>query len=168
MAYATASDMIKRFDSRVVGDLVADNGTSVDEDDLASNAKLTAALSSASGQLNAAVLQGERYTVADLTGLTGDGSEFLKQITCELAFGLLWQRKPYADDNLARKEATERMSDWLHRLRGGEWVFDVNENKEAGRPKVSTVTRIQARDENLIVDRMAGNYFPPRRTYRDR
>jgi phage gp36-like protein len=168
MAYADASDIIKRYDSRILGNLVADDGETVDEDDLSANAKLTAALAAASGQVNAAILVGERYAADDLTGLTGDSKEFLKTIVCEIAFGMLWRRKPYTDDNAGRKEAVERADEWLKRLRGGEWVFDIDVKKEAGRPTVETVTRVEAQEQNLIVDQVRSHFFPRRRTYRNR
>lgn len=169
MPYATPDDMIARFDVRTLGDLSADDGTRVSSANLAINAKLVASLSDASGQLEAACLQGERYSIEDLGGLKGDSESFLVRIVCDLALGYLWRRKLYVDENAARLEAVQRADEHLTRLRSGEWVFDVTENKEAGRAKVATIPRDTiSNDWHLFVDRVRGKLYPPRRSYRNR
>ena len=168
MAYATAADFILRYDAKIVGDLVRDDGVTEDEDDLASNDALTAILSSASGVLNAAALQGERYTTATLAALTGDAAAFLKTIVCDIAFVQLWQRKPYPQYNDLVKASAERCDQWLERIRGGAWVFDVDANKDAGTPKVETIGAASIALQNPFVDSARGSYFPARRTNRGR
>ena len=51
MAYATAADLIARFDWRIIGDLASDSGTQVTEGALANKSKVTAALNDASGRV---------------------------------------------------------------------------------------------------------------------
>lgn len=169
MAYATPDDMIARFDVRTLGDLSADDGSQVSASGLATNAKIIACLSDASGQVEAACLQGERYTIEDLGGLTGDSESFLVRIVCDLALGYLWRRKLYVEENAARLESVQRADEHLTRLRSGEWVFDVTEVKEAGRAKVRTITRQEVSNNyHLFVDRVRGKLYPRRRSYRDR
>jgi len=169
MPYATPDDMIARFDVRTLGDHAADGDTRVSAADLVTNAKMIAMLADASGQVNAACLQGERYSVEDLGGLTGDSAAFLVRLTCDIAFGHLWRRRPYTDDNEARAEAIRQADDHLTRLRDGEWVFDVAENKEAGRAKVIGVRRsVVSRDWKLVADRVRGKLYPRRRSFQDR
>lgn len=171
MGYATVADMVDRFDERNLGDIVADDGTRVTNVTptflLRINPKMIAALDSASGQVNAACLQGERYSVDDLAGLKGDSKAYLVHITCVVALGALWQRKLYTEDNPARTEALQRMDQELTRLRDGEFVFDVTAAKEAGRGDVSTVSRSVIQNQwNLVVERVRGKLYPPRRTFR--
>lgn len=169
MAYATPDNMIERFDVRTLGDLSSDDGTRITASGLKTNAKIVASLSDASGQLEAACLQGERYTIEDLGGLTGDSESFLVRIVCDLALGYLWRRKFYVEENPARLEAVQRADEHLTRLRSGEWVFDVTEVKEAGRAKVRTITRQEVSNNyHLFVDRARGPFYPRRRSYRNR
>lgn len=166
MAYANAEDLCQRYDERILQDICKDDGER--ETDLSNNDKITTALSSASGILNAACLQGERYTVADLEALTGDSTEFLKTLVCDLAFIALWQRKPYPQYNDQVKATQERSEEWLDRLRNGAWVFNIDAAKEAGRPEVETQTVQAISQQNLFVDTSRGKFLPIRRTNRNR
>lgn len=166
MAYATSADLTKRFDERILKDICKDDGTR--ETDLSANAAVTMALSSASGILNAACLQGDRYQVSDLEALTGDSAEFLKSLVCDLAFVILWQRKPYPQYSEQVKATQERTEEWLEYLRGGAWVFNIEENIDAGKPKIETVTAAAIRQQNLFVEQARGKLLPRRRTNRNR
>lgn len=166
MAYATSADLCLRFDERILQDLCRDDGER--ETDLSGNDVITTSLSSASGILNAACLQGERYSVSDLEGLTSDSAAFLKTLVCDLAFIVLWQRKPYPQYSDQVKQIQERSEEWLDRLRGGAWVFNLDAAKDAGNPEVETVTISAIRQQNLFVEQARGNYFPNRRTNRNR
>ncbi len=171
MPYATPADMILFFDSRTIGDLVSDDTTRVSEANQATNAKLIGALDAASGQINAACLQGERYTIADIGGLIGDSRAFLEQLTCELTMAVLWRRKPYSEDNQSQVDAIQRADETMKRLRSGEWVWDVADNKAAGRAEVKGISRNEmTRDWALVADRLRGKgkLFPRRRTFQNR
>lgn len=164
-AFATPTDFLNRYDVRTVGDICSDDGTRVTESALATNDKLTTALNTATGQILAAVLQGERYTAADLAAMTGESAAYLTDLTCRIAFWLLWQRKPYTDDQ-QRMEAKERADQALELLRTGAHVFDITANKEAGRANIDTVTRTEIQDNwELFVDKARGHFYPARRTY---
>ena len=168
MGYASPDDMISRFDVRTLGDLCGDASTRITATLLETNPKMIAALDSAAGKINAACLQGERYSVDDLAGLKGDSKAFLVDINCVVAWGNLWRRKGYTEDNMVRANAIQDANDELRRLRTGEHVFDVLEQKQAGRADVSTVPRETiGRDWNLVNDRMRGHIYPRRRSFRD-
>jgi hypothetical protein len=167
-AFATTADMLLRYDARTLGDLCSDVGTRIPEALLVSDPKLVALLDTATGQIKAAVLRGDRYKTVDLESLTGESREYLVDMTCRIAFWLLWQRKPYSDDQ-NRMEAKKGADEALELLRTGAHVFDVDTAIEAGKPYVETVTRTEiANNWNLVADRCRGRFFPARRTYANR
>lgn len=167
-AFATPADLLLRYDVRTLGDICSDDGIRVSETNLLTDQKVTTALDSATGQIMAAVLRGERYTAADLATMTSESRDYLKDLTCRIAFWLLWQRKPYPDDQ-NRMEAKKNADEALELLRTGQHIFDIAETIEAGKPDVETVTRTEIADYwNLFVDRARGRYYPSRRSYADR
>lgn len=173
-AFATAADMITRYDVRLLGDLCADDGSRVTEAALKSttspNPIMAAALDSASGKVKAAVLRAGRYTVMQLEALTGESQAYLVDLTCQIAFWMLWRRRPYSEAYDSQlKNAKEAYDESLESLRTGDEIFEVDVVIEAGKPKIETVTRVESKDFNLAVDQArGGNFYPRRRTYRDR
>lgn len=159
-AYATADDIANYKDARRLGDLVSDDGTRVAAGSLSGNAKLEAALEAASGEVESAVFVGERYSTADLSGLTGNSLAYLKKIVCDIAYAILWERKAEADPEL-RADAIERSQRHLKMLRSGERIFDVDEAKDAGLPKLVQASRVELDRMNYIRDRTR-NFFPER------
>lgn len=163
MAYATAAQLLARFDARTIGDLVADDGNRVSVQSLLTpHDNITAALDDASGEIDAALLQGKRYTSAELTALTGNSAAYLVRITCQIAFWLLWERRPSLDEE-SYEAAKDRARKALERLRRGEHVFDVDGAKEAGLPEqhtptISTISRL-----NLTVEEARKGFYPARR-----
>jgi phage gp36-like protein len=169
-ALATASDMIARYSAEQLGDLCGGVGQRVAEVDLASNSKMTAALSTATGYAKATLLRAEHYSEADLDALTGESLDFLKDIVCRFAHWFLWRRKKYlGDKDPARQEAYEDFKEALQMLKDGAWVLNVTANKEAGRGQVDTATRVDIQSNwELMVDKMRGRALPRRRSYRNR
>ena len=169
MAYADAEDLVARFDAKVIGDMAADDGKTIAESDLGSDAKVTAALASASGQVNAAVTRGNRYLIADLTALTGDDLAFLKDIVCKIAYVNLDARKQYTQSNENTTAMREEYNIWLEHLSNGDWIFGVDGTKDAGLLNVDTITRVDIRNNwELWVDKGRGHIYPTRRTYKRR
>ncbi len=163
MAYADADDLIARFDSRTIGDLASDSGEPVEEANFGTDAKIAAALSSASGEINSAVQQAGLYSTTELAALTGDDAEFLKQLTCDLAMGRLLMRRPgkYDPDTYARliESAHER----LDAIRRGINLFNIEEKKSAGQPSIDGPTAVDYVRLNMIPERAKG-YYPARST----
>lgn len=162
MAYASAADLILRKDVRVLGDLVADDGTRVAAGSLAANAVLAAMLDDASGEIDASLRQGDKYTVANLAALTGNSLAHLKRITCDIAFWLLWERRPTYGDEEMRDDVWQRAKRALDALKAGREVFDVAENVDAGNADLETPSFAQIQQQNLIVDQARGPYYPQR------
>jgi len=166
-SFADGSDLLERYDARTVGDLAEDLGARVAAADIPTSANVVTALSGATGEILSSVARAARYTQADLVALTGEDLAYLKDLTCAIAFWRLWKRRPYTDDAI-RKEAREEYESILKMLRSGETIFAVAEVIDAGKPQIETVTRVEAPNWQLVVDRCRGRFFPSRRTYRNR
>lgn len=160
-AYATAADLMKRKDVRVLGDLVSDNSVRVKKPDLSTDENLLAALMDASGEIEAAVLQAKRYTTDQLAALTGNSKQYLISLTCTIAFGLLHERRTSNDeDDGGREEAQKRARQALESLRKGQTIFDVEEVKEAGLPSTHEPTVTSIQNLNLTVNEARGHFYP--------
>lgn len=146
-AYASASDLSARYDVRVLCQLASDDDEALDEADLAANAKVLAALKTASGRVEASVLKGQRYTAANLGQLTGVASDYLKGLVCDLAFERLRRRRP----EVMAKPApayTEALED-LKGLGEGALLFGTVEHEEAGLPELTVETPTEVETRNL-------------------
>ncbi|MBE41884.1 MAG: hypothetical protein CL480_11360 [Acidobacteria bacterium] len=175
-AFADSADMLARYDARTLGDLLADDGTRVTTGNMAANTRLSAALKSATGRLKAAVLRAERYTVDDIANMQSSGhanydeesSEYLKTLTCDVAFWEIWKAKPHRGNHASdRKEAREASDLAIAAMTSGAEVFNVPRITDAGTPKVATVTRAEIESEwMLAVDQARGRFYPRRRSYR--
>lgn len=164
MAFATSADLVNRYDARTLGDLVNDDGSRATEAELEVSAKVTAALESASGMVLSACVKGGRYTAAELSALTGDSLAHLVDLTCRIAFWLLWKRRPWSDKyENQRNEAKKHNDEALEMLRSGQEVFAVDRAIEAGSPEVIGVDLTEVLSWNLVVDRARGSFYPPRR-----
>lgn len=159
-AYATPADMIERYDARIIGDLVADDNTQVAAGSLPADAVLLKFLEDASGAIEAALLAGQRYAVADLTGLTGHAKEHLVRITCDLAMAYLLRRRAAYDPE--RAEAQHKLAErYLEQLRKGVNVFGLDEQIAAGVVEHVGLTTVDFQNLNLTRDRVL-NYYPRR------
>ena len=119
MSYATPAQMLERFDARVIGDLVSDSDSQVSAAELLTDPILQAMLDDASGDIEAALLVGGRYTVADLSGLTGNAQKHLVRICCEVAKAYLLRRRVSYNPEKDKAEI-ELAEHHLERLRSGE------------------------------------------------
>ncbi len=162
MAYASASDLTARYDTRIIQDLASDTGTAVSSGALATDAKVAAALDDASGRIDSALTVARIYSTDDLDDLTGNSLALLKRITCELAMAFLISRRQekLLDGSVA--EVEQKSEDYLDRLRKGERLFGEAESaKDAGLPSVDGPTAVQYNELNLLPDRTR-NFYPSR------
>lgn len=159
MAYATATDLLKRYDARVLGDLINDAGVRQTPTQMLTDANILAALSDATSTINSAVLLSDRYTVVELQLLTGDDAALLVRLCCDIAYCLLVQRRGTDVKTLSQCQKCEET---LNAIRDGLRVFNIQANKDAGlttRGFPSTQTFA-----NLNLERdYAGKFFPVRR-----
>jgi phage gp36-like protein len=164
MVYATSSDLIIRYDKQTIADLLSDTGTPVADGNLATDSKLLAILTAASGRVDAAVMVSDNYTSEELAALTGNSLALLKDIVCDLAMVRLLRRRPEKFGDEGTVAAFKEAEEYLDRLRRGERLFDVTSHKEAGLPTVDGPTANDYANLNLIPDRT--KHFYPRRTGR--
>lgn len=153
--YATPTDALQYFDARTLGDALGDANARLAPSDVVANANLQALLDAASGELEASVLRGQRYTAANLGELTGTGRAFLKRIVCYLAvYPLLWRRNPLGPkpDGLAWVEEQKQQ------LEQGAAVFGLLEAQRAGVASLVTRAAGDAQDRRRTVTR-AGRLF---------
>lgn len=160
-SYATPVDLMKRYDVRDIGDLADDTNSQVSAANLPTDPNVLAALADASGDIESALLAGNRYTTDDLEGLAGNTLSKLVRLTCDIAMGYLLARRPNHDPerNKAFREQTHFM---LERLRKGENVFDLAPQKDAGVIEHATPTAVDVSKLQLMRDRTQ-NYYPTRR-----
>lgn len=160
-SYAAPAQMLERHDARTLGDLVADDGVRRTSTQLLTDANLQAALDDASGAIEASLLQGKRYSTVDLTALTGNSQKYLIRLTCAIAFGLLYERRPaYQSD--ARDDAMNRAEEALEKLRRGEHIFNLDDAKDAGMPSITGPTTVELDRLNLMTTQARGKFYPRR------
>lgn len=161
-AYATSADLIKRFDTNVIGDLASDTGTPIASSAFSTDDNITAALADATGEINSAVMVADLYTAAELAAVTGEDLEFLKRLTCDLAMGYLMGRRPEKYGEQAVK-LVEVARAHLELIRSGKRLFNIQAKKDAGQPSIDGPTAVDYDNLNLIPDRTR-NFYPARAT----
>lgn len=161
MSYATPADFLKRYDARITGDLVRDDDEQATPAELLDDDNLQAALDDASGDIDSALIVGERYTPLDLQALTGNSQTLLIRMCCDIAMAYLLRRRPSkdADRDAARLELAEKH---LQRLQDGDQVFYRGDTVDhAGVIDTTGPSTVQLTNLNLIRGRTQ-NYYPER------
>ena len=158
--YAEPSDMLERYDANDIGDLVSDDGTQVSSTLLLQNVKLISALNDASGEIDAALFAGNRYTPTQLASLQGHSRSHLIRITCDLAMARLLQRRPGRDPEKL-KSFLELTAGYLKDLRLGANVFAIATVLDAGNIEATGLSVVDYSTNGLIRDRTR-NYYPAR------
>lgn len=165
--YASATDLINRYSPAVLGDLASDDGVRVVEANLAANTKVQTALATATGKVKASILQGGRYTPDEIASMTNpsdlaydaESSALLADITCRVAFWLLWQRKPWSDQHEnQRKQAEADSESQLDRLRKGIEIFNIGKAVDSGLPQGTGMTAVQS--QYSWAARARGRFYP--------
>jgi phage gp36-like protein len=160
MAYATVADLLLRYDSRRIGDLVSDNDTRVTN--LADNVVVLEALKDASSMIDSSCRVANRYSQNDLNNLTSEAANLRKRLCCDLAFGYLIQRRGYGAAELeTMAPGYINALDYLEKLRQGERVFDTTTHPDAG----NTHRTVVSKDISFLATE-ADRYFGSRKTDR--
>lgn len=158
-AYAKIGDLTARYDSRAIGDLVSDQGSRQSVGDLASNGSVQAALDDAAGLINAACNVSERYTTNELNDLTGVNKALLIRINCDLAFGLLVQRR---GNDPAKCVGYVSSMEYLEEIKDGKRIFASPADVAAGLEQINFPSLANYNQLNLVRD-VSGRFFPVRR-----
>jgi phage gp36-like protein len=158
MAYATGQELVKRYDVDLIGDLAQDEREPLDRSVVASHPNVAAALDDASGEIDVALLVGQRYLPEQLTTLTGFSRNHLVRITCAIAMSLLFERRPGMRPEIAEAIA-KKAREHITALNRGDNVFGIQENLDAGTIDTATIATVDIENLNLLPQRMP-RYFP--------
>lgn len=158
--HADGDDLIARYDVDVVGDLATDDRNSQDRIEVPTDPNVAVALESASGEVEGALISGGRYSIDDLTGLTGSSLALLKTIVCAVAMRDLLERRPGSYPELLEK-IQAKVDRWLEQLTSGAALFGSLEDThaDAGTPTVDGPSTAKMDELNLLPSRMS-RYFP--------
>lgn len=157
MSYATAEDMVARFDESLLRDLCSDGDTPVV--DLAGSAKMVAALATGAGKIEAAVYVSNNYTPAELATLTGNSLALLVDLNCGLAMGTLLRRRPGRAADDVQKAIIEEANEMLEQIRSGTRLFTLEVHAESGLPTIGGPTAVDYSRLNMITSRTR-NFYP--------
>lgn len=156
MSYATPTDLLKRYDARVCGDVCSDSGSRLSQADIAGDTNVQTALDDASGLINTYTLIGNRYTIEELTNLTDVDQATLIRLCCDLAFAYLVQRRGLDVNNYPQLQIAYES---LARLRDGGTIFNVAADVEKGQVTASFPSISQVYNLNLAVTAATPRFF---------
>lgn len=157
-AYAVIADVLERYDARQAAVLLSDTGTALTPVELAASTVLATLILDASGTVETALLQGNRYKPAQLETLTGNSLAYLKRLVCELTILYLIRRRPQG-------EWDSKPYDWvnaeLKKLQDGVNLFNLEDLSAANAslPMLSTPSLVAVETNGLIRNRTK-HFFP--------
>lgn len=140
--YATAADLLVRYDRRMVADLISDSGLS--DPNPTTSAVVSAALADASAEIDRAALYGKRYTLDDLALLGTAEDPTLKRMACDLAMGLLYARRGRGVPD-GHQEMIDATRDALEDLRAGRHILPLDPQINAQTVSVYRPSRTELR-----------------------
>jgi len=158
-AFATADELVDRFDERTIRDLLSDTDEPAAQVPLSDNTRLAAIMDSASGMVLSAALAGNNYTEAELNALTGIAKAWITDLTCQLVFARLARRRPGRFDAAYLESLEEPARQWLDDLRHGKRILPVANHLEASTMTVDGPTAVDYDRLNLITSRTR-HFFP--------
>ncbi len=150
-AYLPVTECVKRVDQRTVGDWCSDNGTRVTPSELLTDPNLAAALLSASGMLESAILKAERYEPDDIAALIATpsaGQAYIYEVLTRLTEGLLWQRRPSI---APYPPLFDWAMDQLEQLGNGSKILPFAETQDAGLPAHHVDVEADVQGRRLVV-----------------
>jgi len=132
--YITPSDLLNWRDWRQMADWLSITDARGTEAVFASSAVAQEHCNAAGGLLEAAVLKGHRYDVADLQALTGQSLSLLKRIVAFVAIDSMsrFKKRTPADES-----DIKWAFDLLQALANGERIFSFEETQDAGVPNTA-------------------------------
>lgn len=160
MAYATTAQLCQQFDRRDIAGMCSETDTPVVPATVESNPIALMALEQASARIRSAAMIAGKYSEADLETLASTQDAFLVDLTCQLAFGQLLNRRGVQREKLP--PVVERAENWLAALRLGEAILNVADNIDKGNMQTHTPTTVTLADAGFVTSVAAGKYFPAR------
>ena len=143
-AYITPADFLARKDQRSVGQYCSFDGQDVlTYAELVGppvNVTLAAALNTASGALESAVLTSQHYAVTDLQALDGMSLEYMKTILSDIAMYEIVCNRPTNNPPETVSQKYQLALQALQDLSDGKRIFAFQETADAGLPKVQRIS----------------------------
>lgn len=162
-AYASGADLIARYDVDLVGDLATDAREPVEQSAVPNLPLVQTALLDASGMIDVHLVTGGRYKPEDLLALTGNSIHHLKRIACDVAMGLLLQRRTDVRYQELAEKVVAGSKQHLQALARGENIFGIPSLQSAGTMEYQTVSAVAIDERNTLATRM-DRVFPPTET----
>lgn len=135
-AYATAADMVARYDVRTLGDLLSDNEqVRLTPSQVAASTILATLLSEASGEVEGVAFGRRVYEPADFAALTDNALAKLAGIVCAITLQKLMARRPSRVKELPTQAALALEE--FEKLRNGDRIFAFAETADAGKDMVT-------------------------------
>jgi len=154
--YITATELLKRGDWRLFGDLCSDNNTRLaSAAAVASDGNFLALLRDACAEIESACFVGGRYNALDLTALaanSGVGAGKLSRLIYRVTVALAYERRP--DREVGQPEIVRKAEEQLQALRDGERIFSFTETMDAGRAEETRETTADVEDRGGLVYEM--------------
>jgi hypothetical protein len=157
-ARATGAELVARYDIRLIGDFATDEGEPLDPAAVPTHPNVIVALEDATGEFEAAVLSGDRYTLAQLDSLAGNTRNHMVRIICSIAMCCLFDRRPEIESETT-KAIRERADKFIKALNNGDNILGIAEIVEAGTIKDVHISAVEVDNRNLLPSRM-NRYFP--------
>ena len=133
--YCSAEDFLTRYDFRPISQLMNDgNSNAVTramllDSSTTEGGRLNTILMECSGEVEASVLIGRKYSPSDLQALTGASAAYLRRIVSDLAIGRCYERRPGQNPWAL---ATQTARQLLNAIASGEQIFGTQEAADAG------------------------------------
>lgn len=166
---ATAQNLIDRFDTRVVGDMVLDTNAQAPKADLLDNGteagkRVEIAIEDATADIESAVLSSGVYSPAQLTEAFTDGNATLIRTTCSLAMGYLYDRRGVGvPDN--HQTLIDSARDAISSFKRGEDVLNIESARGAQTIRAVEITSGPMAASPLFPDQNDASQFAPRRIF---
>lgn len=156
--------MLERYDARLLGDLVSDNGVAVAAGALPGHPVLLAVLEDASAAVDAAVFVGNRYTPAQMANLSATAAAFVRRLVCDLALIYIKRRRGRFDSD---KDAAllKEVNATLDALRNGDDVLVSDQIDDPG-PQLEGTEMVTVTRPRTLLNQIR-NYYPDGRPNRN-
>lgn len=154
--FCTPADFLKRYDWRMIAELVSDTGYAVpDESQVLTDTNVAACLNDGAGMIVMYALKGGRYTEADLIAMTGNGAYALRRLNADLGLYNVVLRRGLPVDKYPQIEEALKL---LDKLADGEIIFPLPANIAAGVAQSPPLTVQTIAANNFLVNSV--RYFP--------
>jgi hypothetical protein len=130
-AFLTNQEFLNRYDVRTIGDLLGDVGSRQSSTVVLASTVLTEFAQEASGEVEAAIYRGQRYTRADIAALAGNSLAYLKRLVADKMLANMLNRRP--DPNRPIPPNVLQSLEVIEALANGFRIFSMDGAADAGK-----------------------------------